>query len=66
MSTVQDIESALSRLSRRELETIREFLDELIEDELELSDEFKEKLARAEQQLAQGAISRTRNPPAGE
>lgn len=64
MSTVQDIETALTRLSRNELESVRDFLDNLLEDELELSDKFKEKLARAEDQLKRGEFSRVKAPSA--
>jgi hypothetical protein len=62
VSTVNEIESALTRLSRRELEAIRDFLDDLIEDELELSDAYKEKVARAKAEIARGEHSRTRQP----
>ena len=44
MNTVKEIQSALTRMSRRDLVVIRDFLDDLIEDELELSDAYKEKV----------------------
>jgi hypothetical protein len=60
MSSVKEIESALTRLSRRELESIRDFLDDLMEEELELSDAYKEKVARAQAEISRGEHSRTK------
>ena len=40
MSTVQEIESALSRLSPDEMRQVREWLDQQLEDQLELTPEF--------------------------
>lgn len=65
MSSVKEIESALTRLSLEDLKAVRDWLDDLIEDQLEVSDEFKPKVQRAKQEIAQGVHSRTRNPEAG-
>lgn len=65
MSTIQEIESAIVRLSPAEREAIRDWLDELVEEQLEVSDAFKAKIDRARQELARGEISRLQpNPPA--
>ncbi|HMP82600.1 MAG TPA: hypothetical protein PKA41_07820 [Verrucomicrobiota bacterium] len=62
MSTVKEIESAISGLSLTEMQAVRDWLENLIEDQLEVSDEFKAKIERASQQVAAGDYSRTRHP----
>lgn len=62
MSTVAEIENALAKLSIEEMEKVRNWLDDLIEDQLELSDEYKAKVQRAKQEIASGIYSRTRQP----
>lgn len=62
MSSVQEIESALTRLSIEDLRAVRDWLDEFIEDQMEVSEEFKTKVRRAQQELAEGVYSRTRQP----
>lgn len=66
MSSVKEIESALTALSLQDLQAVRDWLDDLIEDQLEVSDEFKTKVQRAKQAIAAGVHSRVRNPPAGQ
>ncbi len=66
MSTVKEIESAITGLSVEEMQAIRDWLDDFIEDQLEVSDEFKEKIARAKQEIAAGVHSRVRQPEAGQ
>ena len=66
MSSVKEIESALSRLSLEDLRAIRDWLDDLIEDQLEVSDEFKVKIQRAQQEIAAGVLSRVRKPETGQ
>lgn len=61
MHTVQEIKSAIPKLSRRELEELRAWLDEYLEDRLELKDEVKVKLDQARQEIREGK-SRTRQP----
>ena len=65
MSTVKEIESALAKLSIQDLEAVRDWLDDFIEDQLEVSDEFKAKIQRAQTEIAQGIYSRVRAPKAG-
>jgi hypothetical protein len=62
MSTVKEIETAIARLAVEDMEAIRDWLDELIEDQLEVSDEFKAKLQRAKREVAAGIHSRIRQP----
>ena len=66
MSTVNEIESALTGLSIEEKQAVRDWLDELIEDQLEVSDEFKAKIERAKKEIADGVHSRVRQPQAGQ
>jgi len=65
MSTVKEIESALTRLSLEDLQAVRDWLDDFIEDQLEVSDEFKAKVQRAQQEIADGVYSRVRKPETG-
>lgn len=39
MSTVQEIEAAIPRLTRAQVLELREWIDEFLEDQLELNDE---------------------------
>ena len=62
MSTVKEIEGAIAKLPLEEMEAVRDWLDELIEDQLEVSDEFKAKIKRARKEIASGVYSRVRKP----
>ena len=66
MSTVNEIESALAKLSVQDQQAVRDWLDDLIEDQLEVSDEFKAKIKRAQTEVAQGIHSRVRTTEAGD
>ncbi len=61
MSTVKEIESAITKLSLEEQRAVREWLEDLIEDQLELTDEVKAKLDQARHDIAEGRF-RTRQP----
>ena len=61
MSTVQEIEAALPRLSRAEIEEIRAWIDDFLEDQLELTDEVKSKLDQSRAEIASGKFT-TRQP----
>jgi hypothetical protein len=65
MSTMQEIESAITKLPLEKKEAIRDWLDETIEEQLEVSDEFKAKIQRAKREIAAGVYSRTRQREAG-
>jgi len=60
MSTLQEIESAISRLSPGEMRQVREWLDQQIEDQWEMTPEFQAQIERSEQQMAAGVRPRTR------
>lgn len=61
MSTVQEIEAVLPRLSRAEMERIRAWIDEHFEDQLELNDDVKAKLDQSRREIAEGSFT-TRQP----
>lgn len=48
MSTVAEIENALSRLSREEMLQAHDWLENILEDPLTMTDEFKAKIERSE------------------
>jgi hypothetical protein len=61
MSTVQEIEAAIPRLSRAEVEELRAWIEEYLEEKLELTDEVKAKLDQSRREIAEGRYS-TRKP----
>ncbi len=63
MSTVQEIENAISRLSHEEMRLVRDWLENQIEDQLPMTDEFKGCIESSERQMAEGQRPRTRSVP---
>lgn len=61
MSTVQDIQAAIPKLSPKELADLKEWLDDFIEDQLELREEVEAKLDQSRAEIASGQY-RTRQP----
>lgn len=61
--SIQEIERAIQELPRKEVETLRDWIENFLEDQLEMTDEFKAKIERAEQEMAAGK-GRVRNPEA--
>ena len=61
MSTVQEIQAAIPKLSAKELEELKEWLEDYFEDQLEITDEIKAKLDESRAQIAAGQY-RTRQP----
>ena len=61
MSTIQEIEAVIPKLSRREVEELRAWIEDYLEDQLELTDEVKAKLDQSRQQIAAGQYA-TRRP----
>ena len=61
MSTVQEIEAAIPKFSRAEIEEIREWIDDYLEERLELSDEVRMKLDQSRAEIAAGQYT-TRQP----
>jgi hypothetical protein len=61
MSTVQEIEAAIPRLSRAELEELRQWFEEYVEDHLELKEDVKARLDESRREIAEGSYT-TRQP----
>ena len=61
VSTVKEIQAAIPNLSREEIEQIRTWIDDYLEDQLELSDEVKAKLDQSRREVAAGQYT-TRQP----
>ena len=61
MSTVKDIEAAIPTLTRAEIEEIRDWIDDYLEDKLELTDDVKAKLDQSRSEIAAGHYT-TRRP----
>jgi hypothetical protein len=61
MSTVKEIQEAIPSLSRKEIEEVRDWIDEYLEDQLELTDEVKAKLDQSKREIASGRFT-TRRP----
>jgi hypothetical protein len=61
MSTVEEIEAAIPRLSRAEIEELRGWIDDFLEDQLELTDVVRRKLDESKAEIAAGKFS-TRQP----
>lgn len=61
MSTVQEIEAAVPRLSLAELEQFRNWFEEYLEDHLELTDDVRAKLDQSRAEIAAGDFT-TRQP----
>jgi len=61
MSTVQEIEAAIPKLSHAEVEELRAWIEDYLEDQLELTDEVKAKLDQSRREIAEGNYT-TRQP----
>jgi hypothetical protein len=61
MSTVKEIQAAIPKLSREEIEQIRTWIDDYLEDELELTNDVKAKLDQSRREIAAGQYT-TRQP----
>ena len=61
MSTVKEIQAAIPKLSREEVEQIREWIEDYLEDRLELTEEVKNKLDQSRAEIAAGRYT-TRQP----
>jgi len=60
MSSVSEIESAISRLSADEMRQVREWLDQQIEDRSVMTPDFQAQIERSEREMAQGLRPRVR------
>ena len=54
MSTIKEIQAAIPTLSREEIEQIRTWIDDYLEDQLELTDDVKAKLDQSRREIAAG------------
>jgi predicted outer membrane protein len=61
MSSVQEIEAAIPRLSRGEIEEVRAWIDDFLEDQRELTDEVKARLDQSRREISGGNFT-TRQP----
>jgi hypothetical protein len=61
VSTVREIEDAIPRLQRSEIEALRDFIDDYLEDHLALSDEVAAKIEQSKKEIAAGQFT-TRQP----
>jgi len=61
MSTLKEIQAAIPNLSREEIEQIRTWIDDYLEDQLELTDDVKAKLDQSRREIAAGQYT-TRQP----
>jgi hypothetical protein len=57
MSTAKEIREAIPKLSRKEIEEIRDWIDDYLEDQLELTDDVKAKLDQSRREIAAGGVS---------
>jgi hypothetical protein len=65
MSKVEEIQSEIGKLSAREKQEIRDWLENILEDQLELREEFKAKIEQSERDMAAGRHARVRGPGSG-
>jgi len=61
MSTVEEIEAAIPRLSRDEVEKLRAWIEDYLEDRFELTDEVTARLDESRREIAAGQYT-TRQP----
>ena len=54
MSTVKEIQEAIPKLSRKEIEAVRDWIEDYLENQLELTEEVKEKLDQSRRDIAAG------------
>jgi hypothetical protein len=62
MSTVKEIQAAIPKLSREEIEQIRTWIDDYLEDQLELTNEVKAKLDQSRREIAAGQYTTRQRP----
>ena len=61
MTTVKEIEAAIPRLSRAEVEELRAWIEDFLEDQMDLTDEVKAKLDQSRREIDSGNYT-TRQP----
>jgi hypothetical protein len=66
MSKVQAIESELQKLTLVEIQEVRDWLENFLEDQLHFTDQFEADIQQSERDMAAGVSARTRRPAAGQ
>jgi len=61
MSTISEIESAIVRLPREEVEELREWLEQWLEDQQAMTPEFLASIERGQADLAAGRVREERS-----
>jgi predicted transcriptional regulator len=56
VQTLEKIEAEVKQLSKAEQESLRDWLENMLEDDLELTEAFKAKIERGEQDLRAGRV----------
>ncbi len=56
MQTLERIEAEVKQLSKADQESLRDWLENMLEDELEFTDEFKAKIECGEQDIRAGRV----------
>jgi len=59
--SIQELEKVIETLPRREVEALRAWIENYLEDQLELTPEFQAQIERSEREMA-GGKGRRRNP----
>ncbi|HEU0010399.1 MAG TPA: hypothetical protein VFT34_11340 [Verrucomicrobiae bacterium] len=54
MSKVGELQSEIGKLTAREMQELRDWLENILEDQLEMREEFKAKIERGERDMAVG------------
>jgi len=54
MSTVKEIEAAIPRLTLAEVEEIRAWIDDYLEEQMELNEDVKAKIDQSRREIASG------------
>ena len=62
MSKVEQIEVELQKLSRAELQQVRDWLDDFVEDGMEFTGEFESAIRESEREMRSGLQPRVRKP----
>lgn len=61
MTTVKEIEAAIPRLTRAQVEELRAWIDDFLEDQLEITDEVKARLDQSRREIADGNYTTRRS-----
>jgi hypothetical protein len=60
VSSVEEIQAAIPKLSRAEIEQVRDWIEDFLEERLEVSDEVKAKLDQSRAEIAAGNFTTRR------